>query len=167
MKPIRRVTKSYFMYGVKKYKPLILMLAGRLKHRSIDTDEMVSYGLQELLKAMICFDQNLGCSFTTFLYNRLFYTYQHLLQAEARHRRMMTGTDLSGYRDNRTDNFGDTSDIEAMLSSLTDDERYVVKKIFLDGSTLASAAAEIGTSITTAYRKKEYAIEKLAERYNR
>lgn len=163
MEKKRRVTKAYFEFARNHYKSLIRKLSFSLGVDLIHVEELQSRGDEELLKCMICYNNN--GSFITFLYHRLKGTFRHLRDMENRARRFNSTpinsiSDIVG-SDNNTDS---NMMAQECLDFLDLEERQIIVERFFNGKTTRMIAIEQDTVASSICRITNRAIDKMRQK---
>lgn len=164
MEKKRRITKAYFEFVRRHYMPLIRKLSFSIGVDLIHVEELQSYGDEELLKCMICYDGS--GSFMTFLYHRLRGTFRHKRDMENRARRF---NKIS--TDSMSDIVGPNNDvdlhmtIQECLGLLDTEERRVIIERFLNEKTTRTIAMEQGTVHSNICRITDRALYKMRQKY--
>ncbi len=165
MKRKRRITKCYFNMFLKRYNQMLLQITTR---RFGNTwEENISLAYQELLYAMIHFDQRKypqtgKGSFFSFAYSRVSYKMRHAVTKSLRQNRIkLLDNEQIDQANGSYDNLDLPILVEELLSRLTLREREIVEKYYLQGKSLAKTAEEVGFSLALISRNKDRAIAKL------
>lgn len=159
----RRITKAYFDFAYQKYTPLIQKLAFRIGDNETQREELKSHATDELLKCMICYS-DIG-SFMTFLFGRLVGAFKHIRDKERKIRSRQT-TSLDFIADMIEPNYNIDSHMIAQecLEYLDDNERDVIVQFFFNEKTTREISDSLGSAISTIFRIKENAINKMRQR---
>ena len=163
IKPLRRITRSYFNAAVDKYISLIHNLIIRTCNDASQIDHFKSCAMEELLKCMICY--NGSSSFITFLYSRLYGTFRHINDNIRRLNRInfiSLDTNITTAMFNQEYNFD--LYLRDIFRHLTSDEYIVITKFYIDNKTIKEISHEIGMVQSTVYHTKNRAIEKIRNR---
>lgn len=163
MKKKRRITKTYFDFACCQYAPLIHKLSFTIGIDATQAEELRVRAKEELLKCMICYDRR--GSFMTFLYCRLVGIFKHIRDAEYRARRVKTISVDSIINIAQPDCDMDFNMmVQECLECLNDEERDVIMELFFSEKTIREISDDCGSVVSTIYRIKTDAINKMRQK---